>query len=506
MPDTPDREKQNFRKEGLTFPPPQSTGRAGPRTPAQPQSAGGTEPRTSIQPKTPGRTSPNVSAQPKAPEVAQKPERRAVPPKGYTPAPKPGEGPASRSAGRMVPVPKPEPRSGGQERPKTAPRDTVPGSPSKPAAKPASKLEQRAERHGIKLRRRPRAFTGFLAGMLYVLIVLGISFWLGTTAWSWAMDVLALQKQAVEASIVYTEDMSVSDLAKMLKEKGLIEYEWLFRLYCDISDAEEKMSPGEYETNLEDNPSAKDYRALVYMLSPESKERAQVTITFREGLSEKQIFQMLEEKKIAGVKELEEAAATMNWSYTYLKNLPAVPNRLEGYLFPETYTFYVNESPTSAIQKFVREFNRRLTREMLDKAEASDYTLHEIITIASMIEAESGPEMEERKNIASVIYNRLENWETPMLNIDATLIYFMEGRREITQADLDTDNPYNTYIYPGLPPGPICSPSIESIQAALSPNKTQYYYYLLDDEGVTQFCKTQDEFNQKKNSYQRYNS
>jgi UPF0755 protein len=495
MPDTPDKKKSNFQKEGLSFPPPKPSAKPGPKPPARPV--------------------PPLQFDQSSRPAQKTPERKTVLPKGYVP-------PASKTER----LPRSAPKPAGQTRPARQPgtsgaagasgtaKQSAPVSGAKPAgtpksgARPASKLEQKAALHGIKLRRKPRAFTGFLAGMLYVLIVLGGSFWMGTTAWSWAMDVLALQKQPVETTITYTEDMSISDLARLLKREGLIEHEWLFKLYCDFSDAEEKMSPGEYVTKIEETTSAKDYRALVYMMTPGSADRAEVTVTFPEGLTMAQIFQRLDDNKVASVEALEEAAATINWNATrhpYLKNLPAVPNRLEGYLFPDTYTFYVNETPQSALQKLVREFDNRMTADFRKRAEEMGYTLHEIVTIASMIEAESGADEEERKNIASVIYNRLENWQIPMLNIDATLLYFMEGRREITAEDLLRDHPYNTYFYPGLPPGPICSPSFESIRAALNPNKTQYYFYLLDDEDVTQFSRTSEEHEQKRASYDRYN-
>lgn len=476
MPDTPDKEKSSFQKEGLTFPPPKPGGKQAPKPPARP-----------VPPIQFDR--PTRPAEERPPPRNGKPARKTVLPKGFGPKPE-----------------EPPPRE--ETQPPPQPASKKPSAASKPEAKsskPPSKPGQTTNWRGIRLRRRPRAFTGFLAGMLYVLIVLGVSLWLGSTAWSWALDVLALQKTPLEATIVYTEDMGIPGLAKLLKEKGLIEYEWLFRLYCEFSDAEEKIAPGEYVTKVEEDSSAKDYRALVHMLTPGSLERAQVTVTFREGLSMEQIFQLLEENKVAGVRELEEAAATVNWRYAYLKNLPAVPNRLEGYLFPETFTFYVNESPVTALQKFVREFDRRLTAEMREHVQASGYTLHEIITIASMIEAESGADMEERKNIASVIYNRLDSPDFSALQIDATLLYYMGGRREITVTDQQTDNPYNTYLYPGLPPGPICSPSIDSIRAALYPNSTRFYYYLLDDDDVTQFSRTYDEHLQKRASYDRYN-
>ncbi|MDR1735359.1 MAG: endolytic transglycosylase MltG [Oscillospiraceae bacterium] len=354
----------------------------------------------------------------------------------------------------------------------------------------------------VVMRRRPRSFVGFMVGIVYVIGVLVVSFVLGSNLWAYARDILAIQKTPVSATIEYTPDMTIDDLAVLLKEKGLIEYDWLFKLYCGFSDAEAKMAPGKYDL------VSTDYRALVYSINERSEFRTPIMVTLREGLTAAQMFDLLAENEVADVEELEEAAATTNWRYGYLKNFSAVPGRVEGYLFPNTYEFLVNESPVAVLQKMVVEFDNRFTADMRRRADTMGYTMHEILTVASMIEQESGADMEERRNIASVIYNRLENrqgrWETRLLQIDATLLYYMEGRREITQEDMETDNPYNTYIHPGLPPGPICNPGIDSINAALRPNSTNYFYYLLNDENETEFFTNYNDFLEARQSYDRY--
>lgn len=485
MPDTPDKNSSGFQQEGLSFSPPAGAAKpTGPAEPAKPATgpakpAGQGAPAGSVKPtgqsKSAGTAKPAGQARPPDPTKNEPsaPVRRSVLPKGFGASAKPETAPSSNA-------------------PAVTPDTAVFKRPNMPSVQP-EKQKPTDKKSGrlisVTMQRRPRAFTGLLAGILYVIVVLSLAFVLGSTGWSYARDVLALQKEPATTTIEFTEGMSITELAKLLKNDGIIEYEWLFRLYCDISDAEEKIAPGKYVLE------AKDYRALVNMMTPYSESRAVVTITFPEGITMDNIFQLLEENRVSTREKLEEAAATTNWKYSYLKNMPAVPTRLEGYLFPETFTFYVNESPVSVLQKFVKEFDRRLTAEMREHVKESGYTLHEIITIASLIEAEAIADEQERKNIASVIYNRLDKNER--LDIDATVLYLLpEHKERLTAEDLEIDSPYNTRKYKGLPPGPICSPSIGSIRAALYPNKTKYMFYALHKDGAHRFFNTLDGFNE----------
>ena len=169
---------------------------------------------------------------------------------------------------------------------------------------------------------------------------------------------------------------------------------------------------------------------------------------------------------------------------------------MEGYLFPETYNFYVNDNPINTINKFLSTFNKRVTAEMRKRAEDMGFTLNEILTIASMIEREAAVKdnSDDRANISSVIHNRLNSDSYPNLMIDATIQYILPERKDrLSYADLEIDSPYNTYKYPGLPPGPICCPGLDSIKAALYPKDTKFYFYALTDDGTHAFTRTADE-------------
>ena len=220
-----------------------------------------------------------------------------------------------------------------------------------------------------------------------------------------------------------------------------------------------------------------------------------------------QTFELLQEKNVATVGELNDMAATHDYAFSFLADIPmGDANRLEGYLYPDTYNFYINQDPLYVINKLLQGFDARVTDEMREEIAAGDYDLHQILTIASLIEKET--DGTDRAHIASVIYNRLENVSSSAgtngyLQIDATLAY-LNGGNVPTSADRQIDSPYNTYLYPGLPPGPICSPGLASIQAAMDPDDTNDYYYVLGDDGHHHFFQTYSQMQNFMATQERY--
>ena len=170
----------------------------------------------------------------------------------------------------------------------------------------------------------------------------------------------------------------------------------------------------------------------------------------------------------------------MQWGHKY---------SLEGYLFPDTYDFYVNDDPERVLKKMLEGFNASFTDIMRDKlTKIEGYTIRDIIIIASMIEKEAANNSESY-TVSSVIFNRLaDSVNYPYLNIDATIVYALGGKSDLTDEDLKVDSPSNTYTNKGLPPGPIANPSQNSISSALEPEETvdengkrvKYYYYAYD--------------------------
>ena len=376
----------------------------------------------------------------------------------------------------------------------------------------SGRREQPQERTQREQRPRKKRKKGFnlMGTLLYVAFVIGVSTLLAAVGWVAANDLLALNKAEHSAIITLPDDIFTSRevtvetedgtetetelvvdmdyVIDTLKENGIIEYGLLFRLYSIFSDAQVKMTPGTYQLDTD-----MDYRAIVTNLGSNSASRQQVTVTIPEGFTVAQIFQRLEDEGVSTVEKLNEMAATHDYAFSFLQEIPlGEPTRLEGYLFPDTYDFYMGEDPLTVINKMLVNFDRRFTDEMRAEAEANGYSVRDIVIIASMIERET--DGSDRATISSVIYNRWQNTgaETAgYLGVDATLVYALG--RTITQDDYTADTPYNTYTNQGLPPGPISNPGMASINAAMEPESTNYYYYALGNDGTHSFFRTLSE-------------
>lgn len=362
------------------------------------------------------------------------------------------------------------------------------------------------------VRQRRDGKTGCLGGVMYFVFILSVSIILACLGWMAASDVLALNKEEKTTAVVLPETIftdkektivgddgettrtitiqvaDMGEVAQILKDAGIIQYKSLFRFYSAISDADEKVDPGTYELS-----TLYDYRAVVKKMQFGSSSQVKDMITFPEGFTMKQIFERLEEKRICKVSELMDCAANVDFGYRFLEDVPlGDASRLEGFLYPDTYEFYQGMTPEAAIDTFLQIFHYKLTAEMWDIAAAKGYTMHQMMTIASMIEAEAAND-DERANIASVIYNRLA--KNMPLQIDATIQYILPERKEnLSIEDTQIDNPYNTYKNTGLPPAPICNPGTPSINAAMKPAATNYLYYALDTATNThKFFNTYEE-------------
>ena len=353
---------------------------------------------------------------------------------------------------------------------------------------------------------------------LAIIVVIGVS--LGRTLWLCCSDLMAFGKPSAEATITIGDDDTIETVSQMLAEKNLIRYPGLFKTFAELTGKDENISVGTFHLN-----SRLDYNAMINGMTAYSSDREEITVMLLEGATCAQIFQVLEDNGVCTVEELEDYAANGELDdYWFLEGVERGDRYcLEGYLFPDTYNFYTNDEPGRVIEKFLDAFDARFTDIMRERlvtinesfaqwlaaeGHSQEYidshpiTIREVVIIASMIEKESTGG-EESYDISSVIYNRLtDSSQPPYLNIDATLIYALGGNidpitgqtMELTYDDLELDNPYNTYKYAGLTPGPIANPSQESLNAAVSPKDTDYYYYALDPEtGEHRFFKTYKE-------------
>ena len=367
---------------------------------------------------------------------------------------------------------------------------------------------------GRRRRSRRRSVAARISGaLLYVLFVIGISAVLATVAWLWAGDVLALNKPELSASVTIPDDIfsetevedkttgadgvetvtkktvKMADLdyvTDLLAENGLIQYKFLFKIFARFTHSDRDISAGTYELNTD-----MDYRALLLNISRNSGARKVVEVTIPEGYTLDQIFALLDKEGVASVSELENMAATWDYKFDWLQGkLPLGDyHRLEGYLFPDTYKFYAGDDPKYVLNKMLVNFDSKMSGYFEELA-AQGMELKDIVNIASLIERETDG-TDERK-ISSVIYNRLNNnagGTMGYLQIDATLVY-INGGNVPTEADKTIDSPYNTYLYPGLPEGPIANPGMTALYAAMNPDSTGYYFYVLGDDNLHHFFNT----------------
>ena len=364
-----------------------------------------------------------------------------------------------------------------------------------------------------------------LATVVWLLLIVAIGVSAGRFLWVCAADVLAFGREEKIVTISVTTEDTMESIAEKLQKAGLVKYPELFLLYADLTDADEKITTGSFTLN-----TVYDYHALVNQMSPRSGNRVVIEdVLIPEGYNCQQIFALLETKGVCKAEDLENWAASGELGdYWFLEGVERGDKYcLEGFLFPDTYDFYENSTPKAALEKMLDGFDYRFSDELYatlpalnerlagmmrasgkDEAyiAAHQLDLRQLITIASLVEEETASATESHK-IASVIYNRLYNWgnNPAYLNIDAAIFYALgEHKSALTAEDLQIDSPYNTYLYAGLVPGPISNPGLDSIKAALDPEDTGYYYYVLNPAvGTHDFSKNLAEHEKKVDKYLR---
>ena len=351
----------------------------------------------------------------------------------------------------------------------------------------ASRIRKAQEEKQQQLRQQRKRTRRRNSAVSYIAFVLAVSAILAGVGWLFVNDVCSFNKKYVETTITVKEDESVGAVAKELKSDGLINYRGLFGIYAALTHASAKIGAGVYTLN-----SDMDYRALVNAMTPRkhAADAGTVTVTIPEGYTVKQVIALLAEKGVNTEEALTEAAKNSTFEYTFIdnENLGEI-TRLEGYLFPDTYEFYEGEDPTSALKRLVDNFYSKIST-YLDTIEASAYSVHDIVTIASIVEKEAASDSE-RPDVASVIYNRLKGGMT--LGMESTLKYAAE-LNGLDTVDTNIESGYNTYKNPGLPTGPISNPGLASLEAAVEPAETKYYYFALGTDKTTHFFADYNSF------------
>lgn len=317
-------------------------------------------------------------------------------------------------------------------------------------------------------------------------------------------------KNGKEIDFYVEEGSTYSTIAKELKDNNLIKNELAYKIYLKLNKPTKSLEYGNYI--LKTNYSVKE---LLDTFARGTVTRAQtVRITFPEGKNIRQYVKLINEKLNISTDLIFEKLSDNDYLDTLIKDYwfltDDIKNKdiyysLEGYLFPDTYDYFSTSDIDTVLRKMLDNTESKLS-DYQSAIEKSEYSIHQIMTMASIIEQEAGGS-DDRNGISGVIYNRLkDNWS---LGIDATTYYAekIDGfERDLKKSELEKCNAYNTRsscLTGKLPVGPICNAGIKSLDAAVNPENHKYYYYVADKTGKTYFTKTYGEHNKKCNELKK---
>ncbi|MGN0551021.1 MAG: endolytic transglycosylase MltG [Acutalibacteraceae bacterium] len=347
----------------------------------------------------------------------------------------------------------------------------------------------KAERNGCMFKIVWLSMVLLMAGVLGSFLITGVN------------DLLAISRsEENEVLVTIPENASLDEVSEILSENGIINEEFFFKAYATITKSTEGFLPGTY--NMETNM---DYEAILNYLLYNSGPKDYVSVQFTEGMTVLECAKKLEENNVCKIKDFVEACNSDEFDedYPFIKQIGKVEGReykLEGYLFPDTYIFYLNEKPENVIEKFLDNFNKKVFKNtkkysgyseemsIAELAELKGIELDDLINMASLVQAEAADEAD-MYYISSVFYNRLStdvtggispygDYDVNKLKSDATIYYPYSSLDDIPDDIAKTfKSSYNTYNITGLPPGAICNPGATALDAALVPKDTGYYYF-----------------------------
>ena len=304
-----------------------------------------------------------------------------------------------------------------------------------------------------------------------------------------------------------------AEISEQLKDSGAVKIPMLFRVYAKLKGYDSQFKYGFYTFSTEAG-----YEDLCQMLISEGAKAETVEVTIPEGtgindftknvngekVTVPGITTLLEKAGVCSRADFLEALENVKRDTKLLQNADDIRtyHTLEGYLFPETYSFYSfddkQECARLAVEKMLSESEKRITEDMYKRAEEMGYSMNEILTMASIIQMEAGIEIESEEakarlienmqGVAGVFYNRLNSSDFPSLGSSPTLFYGDSFKQDDGRYNTQADNKFSAIE--GLPPGPLCSPGIDAINAALNPKSSDYYYFVTDSSGNFYFHKT----------------
>ena len=347
-----------------------------------------------------------------------------------------------------------------------------------------------AEKTETKNRRKKERFSdgeggntvlSLIKAIVYIVFVMIVSVFLALVIINVGNDMFAFVKSDELVEVTIPEYATLDEVTDVLYQNDIIRYPTIFKLFAVAEEDDRKFVAGNYTVhgmmNYEDLLDAFKEKPVVGIKK----------ITIPEGYTTDEIIDLFVSEGIGTREGFIDVIQNYEFDYWFIDELNANGvsedriYRLDGYLFPDTYEFYLSSSEATVVNKLLKRFSQIFTREYREQSAAFGYTVDEVITLASVIEKEAASPSE-FFIISSVFHNRLNNpWAFPKLESDATIVYQMQHERgerpQLTGADLEVDLAYNTYTNDGLPPGPIANPSASAMLAALSPVTTNYYFF-----------------------------
>ena len=349
--------------------------------------------------------------------------------------------------------------------------------------------------------------SGFVISTAFVIIVIfliyqftlsGYEFGVGFASFEPAVD---RDGQPINITLTIEENASVLEVGRILERSGLIGNAYIYMLERLLNGASQPFPGGTFTLNTGMDPN-EITRTLRGIVPPDD-----IVITIREGWTVQNIADYLEYREIVTAEEFMYAAENHPFSFEFVRDIPMPEgrmNRLEGYLFPDTYRIAPHFTSTQIIYRMLARFDEIYDRELRQRTEDLGLTIDEVIKKASIIEMEIRIP-HERELASAVIRNRLD--AGMMLQMCSTVLYVLDVRRAwLLYSDLETESPYNTYLHHGLPIGPIANPGAASIRAALFPADVDYLFFVVRDEetgehyftnNYADHSRAQAEFNQR---------
>jgi UPF0755 protein len=339
--------------------------------------------------------------------------------------------------------------------------------------------------------RGKKIFTSFV--ILIILIGLIMSLW-------FVLQVIN-PVQLNSTSFTISPGEGVKQIGYNLSEERIIKSSFAFELYVFLKDVQSQFKAGDYEL-----PAVINMKRLVEVLTA-GQAAKEWELKVIEGWTIKDIafqlenlgkFQAEEFMEATGVGQPDNRFTFDISSYDFLDDKPESAD-LEGYLFPDTYRFFTYSTINDILRKMLNNFDKKLNPDLRAEIESQDKSIYDIITLASILEKEVKSD-DDRAIVAGIFWKRLEIGMP--LQADSTLNY-VTGKKtpSLSAEDLELDSLYNTYKYPGLPPGPICNPGLSAIQAAVYPQDSDYWYFLTDKDGNVYYAEDFEGHKENKAKY-----